>query len=635
MKKNLLQFICLTFVTALCVSNLFAQAKETLVDVEGWTHSGISKSYDRQTQGSVYPMTQRHDDGFIGSTWTNEDNPPFPGSSTPLRGIGYSYSTDGGITWSEQENRVGGIPIYWPSYAQWGANGEAILGRSADTYEYEGVQIINGLVLLTRPNKGVGAWTIRSIPYPIGCVPSSNCVMAWAQMTTSGHNHQYIHIMSPMTTPEGQPYKGYKEPVFYYRTQDGLTWDVEGQLVPEMVGQEWATQLGYTHDKISFAVQGNNVACSFIRFGMLANYVLKSRDNGNTWESIPFFTSSVGYYGSPSISTETVYIPTQGCIALDNNGKIHVAFGVLRATNTQEEGVVSLFTHFSSSFLSYWNEDMQPINGDVDFRAAMIDLKVFDEYFDFEQSNDSTFYVKSTVPKWPVIGYYTPTRIEHLYTINVNIISEWATRSYGLAGCFSFPQMAFDANNKLHLVYLGLLDNGKQGNRWLRHPFYTTRTANGEWSKTEYLVNHLDYIDKEFAYLTLAGLGNNKMYLMAQVDNFAGTNTTYLGGVIDHNPTDNYFTYFSVTGIPTQSIEHYEKTPLKMSLFPNPATKQATVKFEGKGNITITNMLGQTVYHVENVENKTQIPLNNMNTGVYFVTVRSGSSIATQKLIVN
>ena len=72
-----------------------------------------------------------------------------------------------------------------------------------------------------------------------------------------------------------------------------------------------------------------------------------------------------------------------------------------------------------------------------------------------------------------------------------------------------------------------------------------------------------------------------------------------------------------------------------MSLFPNPATKQATVKFEGKGNITITNMLGQTVYHVENVENKTQIPLNNMNTGVYFVTVRSGSSIATQKLIVN
>ena len=39
-------------------------------------------------------------------------------------------------------------------------------------------------------------------------------------------------------------------------------------------------------------------------------------------------------------------------------------------------------------------------------------------------------------------------------------------------------------------------------------------------------------------------------------------------------------------------------------------------------------------YHAENVENMKQIPLNNMTTGVYFVTVRSGNNVATQKLVV-
>jgi hypothetical protein len=71
-----------------------------------------------------------------------------------------------------------------------------------------------------------------------------------------------------------------------------------------------------------------------------------------------------------------------------------------------------------------------------------------------------------------------------------------------------------------------------------------------------------------------------------------------------------------------------------MTVIPNPASGQATVRFDGKGAITICNILGQTVYHIENAENEKIIPLNNMATGVYFVTVRSGNSIATQKLVV-
>ncbi|MCL2041085.1 MAG: T9SS type A sorting domain-containing protein [Bacteroidales bacterium] len=510
-----------------------------------WRSAGVSQSYDRQTQGSVYPMTQRHDDGFIGCTWTNDDNAPFSGSSTPNRGIGYAYSADDGQTWSTQENRVGGIPVYWPSYAQWGANGEAILARSADSYVHNGVQVLNGLVLMTRPNKGQGAWTITPVPYPAGTSPNDGYVMVWARMTTSGANHQYIHIMSPMTTPTAQPYQGYTTPVFYYRTQDGgSTWDINGKLLPEMLGEEWNKQ-SYYSDAISFAVQGNTVACSFICTGN-HGYVLKSYNNGDTWESIKFFDSPVRRDATPTDYADTVYIPSQGCIALDNNGKIHVAFSVIMAKNNQTEGSCTYFLGWSTSFLTYWNEEMEPIDGDNDFVYYEID-QLIDNYFNWDMFDGDRLYVNSTYPKWPIIGFYTPLNDEHYFAIDFDIIRTWAAASYGIAGCFSFPQMTFDAQNRLRLAYLGLVDNGHKGNnRWLRHPYFTVSYDGGQsWTKTEYLVNFVGVIDREFAYLTLAGLGDDKMYLMAQTDEYPGT---YIAG--DHSATDNNYTFFTVEGVP-------------------------------------------------------------------------------------
>ncbi|MCL2041324.1 MAG: hypothetical protein FWG84_04705 [Bacteroidales bacterium] len=69
--------------------------EQRFLDVNGWESAGISKSYDRQSQNAVYPMITLHDDGFIGCTWTTDDNPKFSGSVIPNRGVAYSYSTDG------------------------------------------------------------------------------------------------------------------------------------------------------------------------------------------------------------------------------------------------------------------------------------------------------------------------------------------------------------------------------------------------------------------------------------------------------------------------------------------------------------------------------------------------------------
>ena len=615
--------------------------KGALVDIDGWTIAGtIEKGYDLQTQGGVYPMFKLHDDkSFMGCIWTNNDEMKFEGNPDGNnRNVGYAYSTDGGLTWSEQENRLGGIPVYWGSYAQWGKTGEAVMARSYYAHEYEGVNIEDGIVLFTRETRGEGEWTITPVPYPDDADPKF--FMAWGSMTTSGEDHQYIHIITPMSTRDvaGKLYHGYETPMLYFRTQDGKTWEVEGEVVPEMVGQEWNTGAYYA-DGTSWAVRGNTLACSFINMGS-HGYVIKSNDNGSTWECTKFFDSPVLSDLILADYMDSVYTPAVGCVALDNNERIHIAFAAIRSMNSDTEGTVSYWPWAFAQFLSYWNEDMDPIDGDAQFNTPnilplLMGYEDDGEYFDWGQSTDDALYVISKVPKWPVIGYFIPTDDDHLYSF-LGDAEEWAGSSYANAGMFSFPQMEVDKDNVLHLAYLGLLDGGNDDGRWRRHPFYTTRSEDGIWTETEHLVNMIDLIDREFAYLTSAGLSDNDLqwYLMAQVDPSSGTHIPAgEGASSDHGITKNRFTFFMVT-INDVSINEVDYTPLTMNVYPNPASKQATVAFEGKGNITISNMLGQTVYHVENVENPKQISLSNMAAGVYFVTVRSGNATATQKLIV-
>jgi len=226
------------------------------------------------------------------------------------------------------------------------------------------------------------------------------------------------------------------------------------------------------------------VACSFIRTGS-HGYVLRSYNNGTTWESIKFFDTPVDYYTPPSQYADTCYVPTRGCIALDNDGKIHVAFSVLMAKNAATDGTMTYFKSYEASFLTYWNEYMPPIDGAVEFVYHKIE-PILDDYFDWNYWYGGDLYVKSTIPKMPVIGYFTPTQGDHYFQMD---ISPFPPSCYGLGDSFSFPQMTFDRDNTLHLSYLGLLDNGDDDNgNWMHHPFYTVTNGGGIWGQTKYLI---------------------------------------------------------------------------------------------------------------------------------------------------
>lgn len=69
-----------------------------------------------------------------------------------------------------------------------------------------------------------------------------------------------------------------------------------------------------------------------------------------------------------------------------------------------------------------------------------------------------------------------------------------------------------------------------------------------------------------------------------------------------------------------------------VSIYPNPATTVLNVVAEGYNTIEVINLLGQTVYTC-NATNSTQINVNSLRNGVYFVRVNGENGTTTQKFI--
>ena len=86
-----------------------------------------------------------------------------------------------------------------------------------------------------------------------------------------------------------------------------------------------------------------------------------------------------------------------------------------------------------------------------------------------------------------------------------------------------------------------------------------------------------------------------------------------------------------------------EETTIGFNLYPNPANDFVNLNVQSNENqniqVKITNIMGQEVYantqqNLNNGENIVPLNIQNLSTGIYFVTLRKGNQIATQKLVV-
>jgi hypothetical protein len=372
--------------------------------------------YDLQTNQSVQNRVYAFPDGTVGAVWTRGISDP----GFADRGSGYNYND--GTTWGPAPTaRIETSKAGWPSYQPYGPNGEMVVTHHNTA----------GLIICKRDTKGNGAWTESILPGPTGAVDIS-----WPRTVTSGLNHDKIHVIA--TTYSA--YQGLNLALLYYRSLDGgLTWDQQHVVLPGMTS---ANYKGFAGDCYAMAQPvGDNLAF-VVGDNWVDLFLMKSTDGGTTWTKTviaphpyPMFDETTTLVlDTPTVCDGSV------AVALDQNGKAHVSFGLMKVLNEDlTDGTTSYFPYTDG--LVYWKEDMPQLTS-LDYEtleqsgnliASTPDLNGNDTILEYVGLG--TYYL--SVTSMPSIAWvmgevylaYT-TVMEHMDNGTQNYRHIWSRRSY-------------------------------------------------------------------------------------------------------------------------------------------------------------------------------------------------------------
>ncbi len=550
--------------------------------------------YDLQSNSSVPRHIWVWEDGSIGTVWTRGmDNPP----GCPDRGTGYNYFD--GTNWGPAPtSRIEDTRVGWPSYAPFGENGEIVCAHTGT----------GPLQFSYRTNKGSGIWQYFQLDCPV-----NDAELLWPRMCTAGENHETIHVITLVGS--NYTYEGLTSALAYSRSTDGgQTWDPYMQILDGMTSDDMA---GVSADDYAWAIpRGDTIA--FVVFGGVADgFVMKSFDNGDTWEKVTFYQSPDPFFDGnsgdlPQCGGGDGYNDVQ----IDANGNVHVVFGrMVHVDETPDDDSWSFYPYTDG--LIYWNETMQPLDtaaiGSEIIPADWTALPIY-------QNGQLAAYTHDNPEGDTIVGlayYYgsltTMGQLSLIPTAN---------------GCI--------ANVIYSGIALGYVNDELQQN--YRHIYKTFSELDGKWSEPEDLTGDVFHLASECVYPSVMAK-NGTVHIAYETDNLPGNSLQPSGG--NHAPVDNNIVYLPVSPYPVGVNEVQEISFEVGQNRPNPATTRTLIDVKApRGNVelTVSNMLGQEVYRTEKVSNGTgvefSVNVEDLKTGVYFYTVKVGEKSVTKKMIV-
>ena len=553
--------------------------------------------YDLQSNTSMQNRIHYYDDGTIGGVFTFGLSAP----SYTERGTGYNYFD--GTSWGPlPTERLEGDRTGWPAYAPWGENGEISLAHfSEGTYD--------GLVYSMRPEKGTGDWTFLEVFGPTGWEG-----MLWPRMATGGVDNTVIHQI-PITRPVGNGgtiYEGIDGAILYSRSSDGgATWDIENELLDGLTSDDFAAISGDTYE-----IQARGDVVAFTVGDAWTDFVLmKSTNGGDDWEKTviwenpyPLWTSGV---------TDTFYCADGAKhLAIDMNGKVHVAFGINRALS--DDGTAQSWFPLVDG-LGYWNEDRPTFSNDVDA------LNPYD---------DAPY--TELVEDYSLVGWAQ----------DINGNGEWdILGEVGLyyVGTSSQPTIMIDDNNQIFIIWAGITETFNNGLQDYRHLWGRSSPNGGDWwGGFVDLTGDLVHIFDECVFPNVSQNSDDYLYLNYQLDNEPGLSVR---GDEDP-PGENKIQFMKVSkeefsvGIEDKpAIRDIDVAQNQPNPFNGTSTVYVNLNKESNLSLDVTNMMGQVVYSINAGQtsaglNKLEIDGSQLSSGVYFYTVTAGKSVVTKKMIV-
>jgi hypothetical protein len=546
--------------------------------------------YDLQSNSTMANRIYAYPDGTMGATWIKgEADPNFPD-----RGTGYNYY-DGAAWGPAPTQRIDPVRSGWPSYAPYGENGEIVCAHTGGTA---------GLVFSWRENKGTGDWNNFYLVGPVGHED-----LLWPRMVTSGEFNDVIHVIAvvPAVANDGSIYQGLDGALLYSRSFDGgETWDPKNVILDGISADEF---IGFGGDEYAFAAPvGETIA--FVTGGSITDgVVMKSEDNGDTWERLTF-------YESPDPKFDNSYVmPQHGgsdgyhTAVIDDMGRVHVASGrMLRSGDGGGAG--TSFYPYSNGVL-YWNETMPAMDSaSVGFDILNPSLVMDPMYLLAE--------VQDNAAGDSIVG-----------VINYQ------------GGLTTMPQLVFDHNSSImYAFYAGLTLGFNTEEANFRHIWMRFSEDYGQtWSEYTDLTGDVFHIFSECVFPSAAANVSDKVHLIYQTDNTPGLNQRYE----DHGVVDNKIVHLSIN-----TVVGINEAPANIvgveQINPNPASTTANVIVNidkpSVVEMSLVNMLGQVVYSSSmNLSyagtHQLRLDVSNYDSGIYFVKIQAGNDVVAKKLMID
>ena len=514
--------------------------------------------YDLQSNACTpYGRFHIFDDGTMGAVWTRGTG----GDPFTDRGTGYNYFN--GTSWgAEPASRIENVRTGWPSYAALGANGEIIIAHQRATLP---------LIISKRTNKGSGDWSFSSFSGPDGHQ------LLWPRMVTGGTDHNYIHLFG-LTAPSGNggsPYQGQDGALVYSRSTDGgVNWDMNNIILDGMGSSNYVC---YYEDMYSWVEpKGDNLA--FIVCDPRNDlFVMRSADAGATWQKTVIWQHPYPHWNGIS-ATDTFYRPDGSAHGVfDNNGKLHIVFGIDRA---YANGTTRYWFPFEDG-IAYWNEDHPSwTGGTTDQQCNCL--------------NPDLLYEQGSLVGW--IQDINGNGQIDLVDSTVHVLA-----NYGLNPS-SMPQLTIDENNNIFLLFSGITETFDNGNQQYRHIWSRASYDGGQsWGNFQDLTGDVLHSYDECAFPSIAALTDDKVHCIYQADAEPGI---CLG--LDHGCYgDNYIRHLSayltsppppfycISGIITYA-NGYPIPCLSINLKDANGTIIATTTTDISGNYSFCNLTNGT-----------------------------------------
>jgi hypothetical protein len=546
--------------------------------------------YDLQSNSSMATRIHVFPDGTIGATWTKgEADPNFAD-----RGTGYNYYN--GSAWgSAPTQRIEPVRTGWPSYQPYGENGEIVCSHTGGA---------EGLIFSYRENKGTGTWNNFYLVGPVGHED-----LLWPRMVTSGEFNEVIHViaLTPPVANQGSIYEGLDGALLYSRSFDGgETWDPKNVVLDGIGADDF---LGHRGDEYGWATPvGETLA--FVTAGSITDgVVMKSEDNGDTWERLTFYESPDPMFDNSYVMPRHGGVDSYVNAVIDDLGRVHVAAGrCLRSGDGTGSG--SSFYPYSNGVL-YWNETMPAmdtvsVGADILNPSAVMDPMYLLAEVQDNAAGDSIL---------GVVHYQS--------------------------GLTTMAQLVFDHNSKImYAFYSGITLGFNTEEVNFRHIWMRFSEDYGQtWSEYTDLTGDVFHIFSECVYPSAAAKVNDKVHLVYQSDNIPGINQRQE----DHGVVDNTIVHLAVN-----TVVGINEAPANIvgveQINPNPASTTANVIVNidkpSVVEMSLVNMLGQVVYsNSMNLSyagiHQLRIDVSSYDSGIYFVKVKAGNDVVAKKLMID